>query len=213
MKDDKVKLRVVKIELFGDTLVGKTAIINALLGFEFSEDLLLSIGIDKLETNFILNNGNEIKLIIWDTPGAERFRSVAFRNLRSVNGSVLMFDVTNYNSFENLNFWLEEISELSENIPMVLFGNKVDLPKQKWEVTDEQIKNFAKEKNLTYFEVSAKTRQGVHEGFSYIVNEAYKRFEKNNQYIINEKENQNIKIEEKISEKDNCVGKKKKNNK
>ena len=216
MKDNKIKLKPIKIGLLGDAATGKTAICNSLLNIDFSEDMLISIGLDKLETKFILNNGNEIKLIIWDCGGQERFRSMALETMRMTYGIILVFDVWDYNSFENLNMYLQEISESFEkNIPIVLFANKVDLEKERWQVTDEQIKTFAKEKNLPYFKVSAKTKQGINEGFSYIVNKTYKKLEEKNEHIIIENGNKNIKIEEKISEqeKSNCVGKNNKNKK
>ena len=216
MEDNKIKLKPIKIGVCGDYFIGKTVICEALLNIEFNPEKLDTCGADKLQTKFILNNGNEIKLILWDIGGNEKFHSMAFNYLRYVYGIVLVFDVTKYNSFKKLDEYLQEISEKYENNkPIVLFGNKVDLPKQEWQVTDEQIKSFAKEKNLPYFKVSAKTRQGIKEGFSYIVNKCYKKLEEKNEHIIIEKENKNIKIENKVSEqeKSNCVSKNNKNKK
>ena len=214
MKEEKLKTKAIKIILLGDDLVGKTSIINSLLSIGFTEDTIATIGIEKSETEFPLNNGNNIKLILWDTAGQERFREIELKYIKGIHGVVLVFSVINYNSFKNLDLWLKQISEYTNNnMPIVLFGNKIDLPKENWEVTNEQGKEFAKLHNLAYFETSAKTKHGVNEGFSYIVNECYKRLEEKNQNIIDEEEKQNIKIEEKISGKDNCVGKKKKNKK
>ena len=204
MKDNKLKLKSISIGLLGDTLVGKTAIIEAFFNNEFNKELVSTIYIEKFQTKFFSRYGNEIKLNIWDTSGQERFRKVALRCLKVVKGLVLVFNVTDYNSFKNLDLWLQQISDnIDKKIPIILFGNKADSPKENWQVTNEQIKNFTKKNNLQYFEVSAKTKQGINEGFSYIVNEAYKMVEEKNKNII---------IEKNISKKDDgCVGKNKKN--
>ena len=141
---------------------------------------------------------------------------MVYKSLISAHCLILVFSVKYYKSSEEIDSFIKDISDYFEKkIPTVLFGNKVDLPKQEWQVTDEQIKSFAKEKNLPYFKVSAKTRQGIKEGFSYIVNKCYKKLEEKNEHIIIEKENKNIKIENKVSEqeKSNCVSKNNKNKK
>ena len=211
MKEDKIRLKKIKIGLLCDNCVGKTSICYALLNLGFTKEILSTTVTNRIETEYPLNNGNVIKLILLDIAGYERFRSIELRNIKRAHGLILMMDFTNYRSFENLDSWLKQISDnFEKKIPIVLFGNQVDIPKEKWEITDEQVKEFAKKNNLTYFKTSAKTRQGVKEGFSYIVNESYKRLEENNEHIIIESENNNIKIREKNSKKDNCTGKKEK---
>ena len=88
---------------------------------------------------------------------------MALLSLRNSKGTILVFDVTNKSSFENLNIWLKDIKEKSPSIPIVLFGNKVDINKDKWEVTSEEAKNFAEKIELPYFEVSAEINQGINE--------------------------------------------------
>ena len=175
MTDNKISVKAIKVALLGDSSVGKTAICNSLMNIEFSQDMLSTIGSDKLETKFPLKNGNEIKLILWDTAGQERFRSVALKAIKAVQGIVVVFDVTVRKSFENIDSWLEEIKNNFTNPSLVLFGNKVDMDKEKWEVTKEEVEQYAKKMNLQYFETSAKTKKGLNEGFSYIVNESYNK--------------------------------------
>ena len=175
MTDNKISVKAIKVALLGDSSVGKTAICNSLMNIEFSQDMLSTIGSDKLETKFPLKNGNEIKLILWDTAGQERFRSVALKAIKAVQGIVVVFDVTLRKSFENIDSWLEEIKNNFTNPSLVLFGNKVDMDKEKWEVTKEEAEQYAKKMNLQYFETSAKTKKGLNEGFSYIVNESYNK--------------------------------------
>ena len=201
MSDKKISLKAIKIGLLGDSTVGKTAICNSFFNMEFNQDMLSTIGSDKLETKYTLKNGVEIKLILWDTAGQERFRSVALKALKAVQGIIVVFDVTKKTSFDNVNSWLEEIKENLQNPCLALFGNKIDIEKDKWEVTSEEAKKFATSKKLTYFETSAKTKYGIDEGFSYIANETYKKVE--------EKNSGNIKIGEPTKEKTGCFGKKK----
>ena len=196
MADKKVALKAIKIGLLGDSQVGKTALCRALMNYDFDPEIISTIGNIKLETRFELKDGNEIKLILWDSAGQERFRSVALNTLKAVKGIILVFDVTLKASFDNVNSWLNEISENLNDPCLVLFGNKIDRNKDEWEVTREEAKKFAEERNLTYFETSAKTKEGLKEGFSYIVNEAYEKIKgnsnaNNNVIVLENKEEEN----------------------
>ena len=196
MADKKVALKAIKIGLLGDSQVGKTALCRALMNYDFDPEIISTIGNIKLETRFELKDGNEIQLILWDSAGQERFRSVALNTLKAVKGIILVFDVTLKASFDNVNSWLNEISENLNDPCLVLFGNKIDRNKDEWEVTQEEAKKFAEERNLTYFETSAKTKEGLKEGFSYIVNEAYEKIKgnsnaNNNVIVLENKEEEN----------------------
>ena len=209
--DNKLSLTAIKIGLLGDSKVGKTAICERLLGLEFSEDCIGTIGNVKLETKFRLKNGSDIKLILWDSAGQERFRSVAMGALKAVKGIVLVFDITSKKTFNNIEMWMNQINEQCNNPCLVLFGNKFDLPPEQREVTKDEIQNFCDQKNLVYFETSAKTKQGIMEGFSHIVNEAVEKAQglSGGNIVINDKNNGN-KVKE---EKTGCFGKKKKKKK
>ena len=176
INDQNLTLKAIKIALLGDSTVGKTEIINSYLGREFTGREIQTIGCDKCEKKFTLKNEKTIKLTLWDTAGAEAFRSVPLQLLRNFQGVILVFDITNKSSFNNLNFWLKQIKGRSSSIPIVLFGNKVDKNKDEWEVISEEAKNFAEKIELTYFEVSAKTKQGINEGIFYLANNIYERY-------------------------------------
>ena len=195
MADKKVALKAIKIGLLGDSQVGKTALCRALMNYDFDPEIISTIGNIKLETKYELKDGNTIKLILWDSAGQERFRSVALNTLKAVKGIVLVFDVTLKSSFDNVTTWLNEINENLNDPCLVLFGNKIDRDKNEWQVTREEAKKFAEERNLTYFETSAKTKEGINEGFSYIVNEAYEKIKANsntnNVIILENKEQEN----------------------
>ena len=125
-----------------------------------------------------MDNGKEIKLIIWATNGQERYHSISLQSIRMLAGIVIVADLTNKKSFENINIWLKDIKNNFDNTCVVLFGNKADL-KDKMEITSEEAKKYAEKNGLIYFETSAKTKQGINEGFSYIANQAYKIAEQN----------------------------------
>ena len=84
--------------------------------------------------------------------------------------------MTDRHSFENIKEWLllikDNLKDLNEP-RLILFGNKDDIKKEKWQVISEEAKEFANQNNLFYFETSAKTKQGINEGFSYIIEEIY----------------------------------------
>ena len=206
MTDKKIALKAIKVGLLGDTCVGKTAICNSLVNIEFKGDNISTIGSDKVETKIKLKNGKDIKLILWDTAGQERFRSAALNTLKVVQGIAVVFDVTNKDTFKSISMWLEKIKENFNNPCLILLGNKVDLPINNWQVTVEEVKSFAQENHLTYFETSAKTKKGIKEGFAHIVNEIYDKLAgtiNNNNIIINNKK-------KKDDSGSGCFGKKKK---
>ena len=209
MGDQKINLSAIKIGLLGDSSVGKTAICNSLMNVEFAEDMLSTIGSDKLETKFPLKDGKTIKLILWDTAGQERFRSVALSALKAAQGVVVVFDVTKKLTFQNVDNWLQDIKDNLTNPNLVLFGNKADLDNR--EVSENEAKKYAKKNNLEYFETSAKTKQGLNEGFSYLVNVIYDKASENDNDDKNNKKKIDLKKKDKEQkEKTGCFGKKKK---
>ena len=141
---DNKTISCVKIAVLGDSHTGKTSICNSIVDIDFCEDTLAIIGTDKYETRSTLKNGEEIKLVLWNTAGQERFRSMALKSVRNAKGVILVFDLTNRTSFENINVWLEQIKENLDNPCIVLFGNKNDRPKEQWKVTIEEEKNSQK---------------------------------------------------------------------
>ena len=201
---ESINLSAIKIALLGDSTVGKTAICNSFMKLEFSQDMLSTIGQEKIERKYNLKNGKEIKLVIWDTAGQERFHSIAIKALKSAQGVIIVYDVTKKETFDHVNNWLETIKEEMPEPNLILFGNKIDLENR--EVSFEDAEKYANKNNLKYFETSAKLNKGINEGFEYIINDSYKKAE--------DKANKNIVITNKNigkkKEKGGCFGKKKK---
>ena len=131
---------------------------------------------------------------------------MALKTLKAVQGVIIVFDVSIKKTFQSVNSWLNDIKDNLDDPCLVLFGNKIDKDKSEWEVTKEEVEEYAKSMNLEYFGTSAKTKKGLNEGFSYIVNKAYDRA-KRKQSISLEKE------EEKFEIVNGCFGKKKKRKK
>ena len=199
--DVKLERKVIKIVLVGDTMVGKNSICET---YSLGEPFLYNkcqIGGNKSESKFKLKNGKEIKLIIWSSNGQERFRSVALSRARYAHGVIIVFSFIDKKSFENIQSWKLSLDEIGIK-NYVLFGNKIDMPKDEWKITTEEAKKYAQENNMAYFETSCKTREGIEEGFSYFANELYEKLENPN--------SNNIQLKKKgTAHESNCAGKKK----
>ncbi len=176
MQDD-VKRTAISISIFGETAVGKTCICSTFLGLEFRGEHLTTVGIEKMSSSIKTEDGVELKLKLWDTAGQERFKSVSVKNLRYSQAAIVVFDLTEKESFEKVTDWLKEIREFSDKMPVGLFGNKSDLI-DKRVVTQKEINDLCKEENLVYFETSAKNNTGIKEGFSKVATMAFKIFGK-----------------------------------
>ena len=207
MEENKKERKIIKIGILGDSFVGKTAILHSIFNMEFKKECLPSVGVEGPRKYYKLKNNEEVKLIIFDNSGKERFRESSTKTMKSSDGIILIFDLTEKQSFENLNIWLELIKNNLKNPYIILFGNKAD-DKNKWEINSEEINKFAKEKNFVYFEISAKYNQGINEGLQYIVNEIYEKKygEKNDTNEIQIKKNNDNKNSKKNSD---CVRNKK----
>ena len=155
----KNKLYKLKIILFGDTFVGKTSIINNLILKNNKNDHpYATIGVDFKILEFILSNDYKIKLILCDTAGPERFRTLTETFVKKNDAIIMCYDITNYNSFLKMkNDWYEKIKpNCKQNKVIGIIGNKCDLLEEKTVNDDEAIK-FAKEINASFTLVSFKS--------------------------------------------------------
>jgi Ras-related protein Rab-1A len=111
-------------------------------------------------------NNRIIKLQIWDTAGQERFRTVTTSFYRGAHGILLVYDITNYKSLQNVSHWLDQIKKFGSNsVQVVLVGNKSDLVDQRL-VDFQKAKEFADFYNIEYFETSAKSSENVQNVFN-----------------------------------------------
>jgi Ras-related protein Rab-6A len=147
-----------KIILTGDVAVGKTSIINTLLGNKFTEEYEPSIGVDFFSKTMNYK-GKQIKLQIWDSAGQEKFRSLIPNYIRGASLIFLVYDITNQQSFTHLPDWIKFINNI-ENTNIVIVGNKIDLDSKRV-IKFEEGKKFAEENNYEIYEVSAKEGTGL----------------------------------------------------
>ena len=174
-KKSEIKEFEVKICLLGDVNVGKTSIASRFCKNSFTDNYINTIGGAYQQQNIVLNNGAKIKLHIWDTSGQDRFRSMTNLYYRDAQVAILTYDVTNEQSLESLNYWLNELNDKVEidNMLLCLAGNKSDIESSKRQVSTAKGKAFAEEHNMIFYETSAKTGAGVKELFQAIAVKEY----------------------------------------
>ena len=149
-----------KIVLVGDSGIGKSSILQKYTRDEFSDNYINTIGVD-FAVKTIEINGKNIKLQIWDTAGQERFRTITYSYYRGAHGIILVFDLTDINTFYNIAYWLNEINtHAGEKIPILLVGTKSDLISKRM-VPPNTINEFIDTKNIQYVETSAKTGDNI----------------------------------------------------
>ena len=172
--DEKIKIMVI-----GETKTGKTSLISRYCKNEFSgESYLSTIGIDFQIKNLVIKK-KKIRLQIWDTAGQERFRNIAKNYFQSSDGFLIVYDIANKDSFDTLDYWVEEIKSNSPAlIQMILVGNKCDIIEERQIKTDDG-KAYAKNKNIKFFEVSAKKGTNVNEVFECLVKDILNNFSPN----------------------------------
>ncbi|CAL5436805.1 unnamed protein product [Camellia sinensis] len=153
-----------KLLLIGDSGVGKSCLLLRFADDSYLESYISTIGVDfKIRT--VEQDGKTIKLQIWDTAGQERFRTITSSYYRGAHGIIVVYDVTDQESFNNVKQWLSEIDRYaSENVNKLLVGNKCDLTAQKV-VSYETAKEFADEIGIPFLETSAKNATNVEQAF------------------------------------------------
>ena len=184
-KDIKKTLEA-KVVLLGDANVGKSSIAQRFCKNVFSNKHIATIGGAYLQQRVVLDNGEVMKLHLWDTGGAERFRSIANLYYKEAAVAILTYDVTNEQSLESLEYWIEELKTKADNdILLCLAGNKVDVPSNEIKVSHSKAKKFAQENKMIFYETSARLGTGVVELFTDIAKKLYeiKNSTNNKRYI------------------------------
>jgi small GTP-binding protein len=153
-----------KIVVVGPSGVGKTAIVTQLVSHTFKDQTPLTIGVE-FKSFTVQADDQSVKLQIWDTAGQERFRSVSKAYFRGAVGAVLVFDVTQKASFDELNNWIQDLNTLcAPNALIILVGNKTDLTDERT-VSETEAQEVARRYNLEYIETSAKNGDNIAETF------------------------------------------------
>ena len=178
--NDEEKQYAIKICLLGTVAVGKTSIASRFCKNIFNESYVNTIGGAYQQQTVLLENNVKMKLHVWDTSGDERFKSMTNLYYRDAQVAILTYDVTNADSFQDLNYWLEQLNDKvnSDNMLLFLAGNKCDVDNNLRRVSTTQAKEFAEKNNMFFFETSAKTGAGIKDLFRTIAKKEYELISK-----------------------------------
>ena len=161
-----------KIMVIGESRVGKTSLIKRYTKDEFGGVYLATIGMDFQDKIIDIEN-KKIRLQIWDSAGQEKFRNVTKTYFKNAYGFLVVYDITDMESFKKISFWMDSINKNApENVKLILVGNKCDLANER-KISFEEGENCAKKYNIKFFESSAKDGTNVNELFFYLANEIY----------------------------------------
>jgi Ras-related protein Rab-3C len=157
-----------KLLIIGDSGVGKSSLLVRFADNHFSGNYITTIGVDfKIRT--IELHGEKVKLQIWDTAGQERFRTITTAYYRGAMGIMLVYDITNAKSFDNIAKWLRNIDEhANEDVERMILGNKCDMEEERV-ISYERGKQLADSLGLQFFETSAKENINVRAVFERLV--------------------------------------------
>ena len=154
-----------KIVVVGASGVGKSAMVQRLIDNTFREEGQSTVGVE-FKSFICPLQDQSVKLQIWDTAGQERFKSVSKAYFRNAVGAILVYDITNDSSFEDLITWLNDLQQLcNPNAFILLVGNKADLESSR-QVGPQQAKDFADQHRLEYLETSALSGANITEAFT-----------------------------------------------
>jgi small GTP-binding protein len=162
-----------KFIIVGASGVGKTAILKRLIDDMFTPDSQATIGVE-FDLATVEVDGNPVKLQIWDTAGQERFRSIAKSYFRNAVGAILVFDICERKSFEDVNQWLSDVHALCDpSACVILIGNKCDLADSRT-ITLAEAERFGQQHQLAYIETSALSGVGIREAFLKAATDIYR---------------------------------------
>lgn len=185
-----------KIVFLGENASGKTSILQRYINKRFCHYQEPTIGASFVSFNSTIQD-RKLTFQIWDTAGQERYQSLASMYYRGSDYAIIVFDMSLKNSFDSVEKWMKELDENKPGCKRIIVGNKVDL---KIAVNQYSVAEYMNQRNLEYFEVSAKTGENVDLLFNYIINLGFKNKE------INENNSFSIKLETE-KDRDHCISK------
>ena len=188
------------INFLGDTTVGKTSIIKRHVNKTFDENAIATIGIDNIKDEKEFDK-KKYSFKIYDTAGQEIYKSISINYIKLGDGFLLVFAVDNRETFDKLEEWVQNIydSVPVEEKVIFLVGNKIDSPDRV--VTKEEAEAYAKKKNFTYYETSAKTGEGIEQLFDELYNTIYNLNKKGDK----SPKGDNIKLKQEKTGKRRCL--------
>ena len=182
---------IINLITLGNSTVGKSCFIYKYARNEFRSRFVSTIGVDFLAKNIKLPSGQNVTIKFQDTAGQERYRSLAFNFVKMADGILLMYDITNMETFESISGWVESIKEIKGNdFPIILIGNKCDL-NEKRKVSKIEGEKKAEENGFLFIETSCKDNINIEKAVNTIVNKITQG------RIQLKSENQSIKLDKK----------------
>jgi small GTP-binding protein len=149
-----------KLLIAGDSSVGKTNFIMRFVNNEFNSSYMTTSGID-LKTKDIEVKNKKIRVQIWDTAGQVKYRAITRNLFLKVMGAILIYDITNEKSYNNLKEWMKLIrEECGKHMQIIMVGNKCDLDSER-KINQDEVMNYAREENIEYIETSCKTGENI----------------------------------------------------
>ena len=180
-----------KVVILGDSGVGKTSFTLRYTQNEYNKYQESTIGA-AFSTKVIEDNGDFIKFEIWDTAGQERYESLAPMYYRGAKVAIVMFDITQQKTFVKAQKWISELYETTDNIIIVLAGNKYDLDEQR-NVSKTTVDYYSNQHNICYIETSAKNNHNIEETFkiiaSKVTRDADSLYKSKNMYTTSQNKN------------------------
>ena len=162
-----------KVLLIGNSSVGKSSLLLRFVDNQWSDLFVPTIGVDFKIRTMEIDNKN-VKLQIWDTAGQERFKNITASYYRGAHGIFVVYDISDTESFKNINNWLIEIEKnANKNVYKILVGNKCDL-EDKRTVSYQEGKELAETYGMQFIETSAKSNTNVDEAFHLLGKEVMK---------------------------------------
>ena len=163
-----------KIVILGNICVGKTCILNRFADNSFGDQYQPTIGLDYRVKQMLLSNKKTVKIQIWDTSGEERFLSLTKNFFKGANGALIVYDITNRKSFEDVERWVESIKENIDvkTLSIVIAANKVDMEKERV-VSKEEGEKIASNEKFKFYETSAKSAVNINDIFQHMTEEMY----------------------------------------
>ena len=153
---------LMKVVIIGDSTVGKTNFIFKFAEGKFSPVHIATTGFDyKSRIIKLPNSKKTVKLQVWDTAGQERYMCINKSLFHKVQGIVLMYDLTERDTFEHVSNWLEIVKGSAPNKPVILVANKLDIADESRIVTYEEGEAIAKNNNVPFYEASGKNGKNV----------------------------------------------------
>jgi len=195
---------VIPLMLLGDGQVGKTSLSLNLTKNIFDDSLLTTVGKESYIYQANLH-GHNVKMKIWDTAGQERFKSMSVGVIKMVDGLILVYSITNKETFKNLDTWMNSVKNIADlsSKPVIILGNKCDLNENR-QVTYEEGENYAKNLGYHFYETSAKTGENVKEAFDDIFEQLYKIYEEEIEGSKEFKKSETISLNSKQNKKKKC---------